>query len=262
MGMGYGRNAVWLAEQGYEVEGWEVERRYVREAKREWREKVKWWREEERNSKLEARNSAERGKEGDAGGARMRRGRLQVRRPSTSSGSPLRFEGRRFQLRARCGDFGRMEWARGDRTYDVIVISQALHQLKRSEALEVLRRAKATLAPGGRLFLLAKLTRDRHVRRVAESEEWERVPGEKNTWRRAVRTSKREARNSGERQPEFHPGRVRRRWTLLSALTAGEIRRALRGLKLVHYREVVLRSDWEENAVVTHTVAEVVGERQ
>jgi 2-polyprenyl-3-methyl-5-hydroxy-6-metoxy-1,4-benzoquinol methylase len=34
LGMGYGRNAIWLADQGYEVEGWEVERRYVAEARR------------------------------------------------------------------------------------------------------------------------------------------------------------------------------------------------------------------------------------
>jgi 2-polyprenyl-3-methyl-5-hydroxy-6-metoxy-1,4-benzoquinol methylase len=33
--MGYGRNAVWLAEQGYEVEGWELNGAYVREARRE-----------------------------------------------------------------------------------------------------------------------------------------------------------------------------------------------------------------------------------
>jgi SAM-dependent methyltransferase len=192
--MGYGRNAIWLAERGYEVEGWEVEARYVREARREARR-------------------------------------------------------RNVRLRARQGDFARGD-CRGP--YDVIVISQALHQLKRSAALAVLRRAKRALAPGGRLFLLAKLIRDRHVRRVTTSVEWERVPGERNTWRRGAPRGRR----------EFHRRRPRRRWTLLSALTGGEIREALRGLKLAHYREVVLRSDWEENAEVTHTVAEVVAERQ
>jgi len=157
----------------------------------------------------------------------------------------------------------------------VVVISQALHPLKRSEALRVLRRARRALAPGGRLFLLAKLTRDKHVRRVAASKEWKRVRGERNTWRRDIRKAKndpaRAGRKSAQRQPEFHPGRRRRRWRLLSALTGGEIRRALRaplrqgfggrGLRLVEYREVVLRSDWEENEVVTHTVAEVVAEK-
>ena len=40
LGMGYGRNSLWLAEQGYKVEGWERDRRYVAEAKREWRRRV------------------------------------------------------------------------------------------------------------------------------------------------------------------------------------------------------------------------------
>lgn len=182
-----------------------------------------------------------------------------------------------------------MKWANQGQKYDVIVISQALHQLKRSAALEVLRRAKAALKSGGRLFLLAKLTRDQHVRRVAGSPEWERVRGEKNTWRRlemgkvhptrprpgplpaqggkaeldvAPEGATRQLRRGRESGPEFHAGRPRRRWMLLSALTAGEIQRALRGLRLVCYREVVLRSDWEENAVVTHRVAEVVAERR
>ena len=47
----------------------------------------------------------------------------------------------------------------------------------------------------------------------------------------------------------------------LSALEPGEIRRALKGLRVVHWRRVVLRSDWEEEVPVTHTVAEVVAER-
>lgn len=191
LGMGYGRNALWLAERGYDVEGWELDGRYVREAREE---------------------------------SRRRGVRVRVRR----------------------GNFARGEW-RGP--YEAIVISQALHQLKRSEALRVLRRARAALARGGRLFLLAKLRRDKHVSRVAASEEWERVRGERNTWRRSAPRGRR----------SFHAGRPRRRWSLLSALTEGEIRRALRGLRLAHYRELVLRSDWEENAVVTHTVAEVVG---
>jgi len=33
--MGYGRNALWLAERGYAVEGWETDRRYLAEARRE-----------------------------------------------------------------------------------------------------------------------------------------------------------------------------------------------------------------------------------
>ena len=223
LGMGYGRNAVWLAERGFEVEGWELDGKYVREARREWRRR---------------------------------------RDDSSRAGAGL------GRLRVQQGDFSRREW-RGP--YDVIVISQALHQLKRSQALRVLRRAKRALKSGGRLFLLAKLTRDKHVRRVAQSAEWERVGGEKNTWRRSAGKLKIENRKSGEGKPEFHVGRPRRRWTLLSALTGSEIRGALRGLRLVHYREVVLQSDWcaqgasasggEENAVVTHTVAEVVGEK-
>jgi len=254
LGMGYGRNALWLAERGFEVEGWELDGKYVREARREWRR---------RRAEKQIPPSPFLGKglgRDDSSRAHARAGRLRVQQ----------------------GDFARGDW-RGP--YDVIVISQALHQLKRSEALRVLRRAKKALRPalrprgprgfggqgGGRLFLLAKLTRDKHVRRVAQSAEWERVRGEKNTWRRLIRKPKSEKRKPGERGPEFHPGRLRRRWTLLSALTRGEIRGALRGLRLVHYREVVLQSDWcaqgasasggEENAVVTHTVAEVVGER-
>lgn len=35
LGMGYGRNAVWLAEKGYAVEGWEKDGRYVAEARRQ-----------------------------------------------------------------------------------------------------------------------------------------------------------------------------------------------------------------------------------
>src|SRR3972149_1593574 len=35
LGMGYGRNALWLAERGYAVEGWETDRRYRAEARRE-----------------------------------------------------------------------------------------------------------------------------------------------------------------------------------------------------------------------------------
>src|SRR3972149_2092297 len=35
LGMGYGRNALWLAERGYAVEGWETDRRYLAEARRE-----------------------------------------------------------------------------------------------------------------------------------------------------------------------------------------------------------------------------------
>jgi len=194
LGMGYGRNAIWLAGRGCEVEGWEVDRRYVREARQE---------------------------------ARRRGVRLAIRR----------------------GDFARRGW-RGP--YDVIVISQALHQVRRSAALRVLERAKKALAPGGRLFLLAKLTSDRHVQRVRSNPGWKPVPGERNTFLRP------QARKRGH----YHRGRPRPPAMLLSALEPKEIRRALKGLKLRHWRTVVLRSDWEEELPVTHTVAEVVAEKK
>jgi hypothetical protein len=54
--------------------------------------------------------------------------------------------------------------------------------------------------------------------------------------------------------------RVRRRGWIQSALTPSELKKALRGLRIRHYREVVLRSDWETLEPVTHHVAEVVAE--
>lgn len=193
LGMGYGRNAIWLAERGHEVEGWEAERRYVVEARRE---------------------------------AKRRGVRLMIRR----------------------GDFTRGGW-RG--RYDIIVISQALHQVRQSAALKVLAQAKKMLVPGGKLFLLAKLTSDRHVERVRRDPAWRPMRGEKNTWLRP------EARKRGS----YHPGRTRTPQMILSALEPGEIRQALKGLRVRHWRTVVLRSDWEEEQPVTHTVAEVVAER-
>ena len=193
LGLGYGRNAVWLAGQGYRAEGWERDRRYVAEARRRARElKLK----------------------------------LVVRREDFTT-------------------------AKLREPYDVIVISQALHQVKRSAALRVLRRIKGVLTQGGRLFLLAKLTSDRHFQRVRRDPAWKAVKGERNTWLRPV------ARKRGS----YHPGRPRRPQMILSALELGEIRQALKGLRVVHWRVVVLRSDWEEEVPVTHTVAEVVAEK-
>ncbi|MFQ5777508.1 MAG: class I SAM-dependent methyltransferase [Terriglobia bacterium] len=187
VGMGYGRNALWLAEQGYAVEGWESDRRYLREARREARR-------------------------------------------------------RRVELTCRQVDFAR---ARFRGPYEVIVISNVLHQVRRSHALRVLRRARAALAPAGRLFLLVKLTSDRHFRRLRADPDWERVRGERNTFR------------------------SRRRGWMLSALEPGEVRAALRGLRIRHWREATLRSEWEEPERacpelaegVTHRVAEVVAEK-
>jgi hypothetical protein len=48
----------------------------------------------------------------------------------------------------------------------------------------------------------------------------------------------------------------------MSALTPSEIRAALGGLRLRHFREVVLQSDWDEPEPVTHQVVEVVAEKQ
>ncbi len=209
VGMGYGRNAIWLAEQGYEVEGWEREGRYVREAKQE---------------------------------AKRRGVRLTVRR----------------------GDFTK---AKVHGPYDVIVISQALHQVKRSAALRVLRRVAPLLRPplrlrsgqagfegqaGGKLFLLVKLPSDRHVQRARRDPAWKAVRGEKNTWLRpgVLRLAVRGLRIK-PRTPQM----------ILSALEPGEIRQALKGLRVRHWRTVVLRSDWEDDWRVTHTVAEVVAER-
>jgi SAM-dependent methyltransferase len=199
--MGYGRNALWLVEQGYQVEGWEEDARYLREARREAR----------------------------------RRG---------------------VRLICRQRDFTRV---RLQGSYDVIVISQALHHVRRSAGLRVLRAAGQALAPGGKLFLLVKLTDDRYFRRVSKDPNWERVPGERNTFRRV--------RAPGEAKYWPRPAskrgtsrRRRRRW-VLSALAAAEVKAAVRGLRIRHYRERVLRSDWEEAGPVTHQVAEVVAER-
>ncbi|MCI0658541.1 MAG: hypothetical protein L0170_15930 [Acidobacteria bacterium] len=159
----------------------------------------------------------------------------------------------------------------------MIVISQALHQVKRSEALRVLKRAVAALRQpgarlraarfggqaGGRLFLLVKLTSDRHVQRVRRDPAWRPVRGERNTWLRPglLRLAARGLRIKRKRG-SYHPGRPRTPQMFLSALEPGEIRRALKGLRVVHWRRVVLRSDWEEEQPVTHTVAEVVAERR
>ncbi|MCI0657963.1 MAG: class I SAM-dependent methyltransferase, partial [Acidobacteria bacterium] len=194
LGMGYGRNAIWLAEQGCRVEGWEEDRRYVAEARRRARE-------------------------------------LKV------------------GLVVRRGDFTKGKW---HGLYEVIVISQALHQVKRSAALKVLRRAKQALAHGGRLFLLVKLTSDRHFQRVRRDPAWRAAPRERNTFLRP------QARKRGH----YHPGRPRTPQMFLSALEPREIRQALKGLRVRHWRQVVLRSDWEEEQPVTHTVAEVVAERR
>ncbi|MGH9863565.1 MAG: class I SAM-dependent methyltransferase [Candidatus Acidiferrales bacterium] len=200
IGMGYGRNALWLAEQGYEVEGWELNARYVAEARRE----------------------------------AHRRG---------------------VKLLARANDFTR---ARLAGPYEVIVISGALHQVKRSAALRVLRQARTALAPpssgrvpGGQLFLLVKLTRDAKFQRARRAPGWKPMPGERNTFLRP------RERPRGS----FHPGRPRRPLWVLSALTPAEVKGALRGLRIRHYRERVLRSDWEEAEPVTHTVAEIVAQR-
>ena len=212
LGMGYGRNALWLAERGYAVEGWETDRRYRAEARRE-----------------------ARLRQGSGGRARRRAGKLIVRR----------------------SDFTR---ARLRGPFDVIVISNALHQVRRSAALRTLQRARAALAPGGRLFLLVKLTRDRYFQRTKRDASWGPVPGERNTLRR---------RRVPE-APKYWRGRKRgRRWTL-SALTPREIRQALRGprgqargrLRILWYREAVFRSDWQEPEPVTHDSAEVVAEKE
>ncbi len=217
LGMGYGRNAIWLAEQGYEVEGWEREARYVAEARSRWKT-------------CNVQRATDVGKS---------IAKLEARNPKLGDG----------KLVVRKGDFTRGGW-RGP--YEVIVISQALHQVRRSVALQVLERAKKALAPGGRFFLLAKLTSDRHVQWVRRNPGWKPVPGERNTFLRP------EARKRGH----YHRGRPRPPAMLLSALEPKEIRLALKGLKLRHWRTVVLRSDWEEEPPVTHTVAEVVAEKR
>jgi SAM-dependent methyltransferase len=203
VGMGYGRNAVWLAEQGYEVEGWELNGAYVGEARREAR----------------------------------RRG---------------------VKVRCRQVDFAQ-EPIEGP--YDVIVISQVLHQERHSVGLRVLREARRALKPGGQIFLLAKLSRDRYFRRIRKDPAWSRMPGERNTWRRPRPRRREWGRLSWPRGGG-------RDW-VMSALTPSEIRAALRGprakergrLRLRHFREVVLRSDWDEPEPVTHQVAEVVAEK-
>jgi len=158
---------------------------------------------------------------------------------------------RRLRVKFRRGDFAR---ARLGGPYDVVVISLALHQVKRSAGLRVLRAARAALGEGGRLFLLVKLTRDRYFQRMRQDPIWERVPGERNTWRRPRVRAK---RGLGRLRWPRGPGRD---W-MMSALTPAELKAALRGLKVRHYREVVLRSEWDESEPVTHHVAEVVAEK-
>jgi len=196
VGMGYGRNAVWLAEQGYEVEGWELNGGYIREARR------------------------------------------QARR-------------RGVKIRCRQVDFTRQSI---EGLYDLIVISQALHQERRSVGLRVLRAARRALKPGGQLFLLAKLSRDRYFHRIRKDPAWRPMPGERNTWRRARPRRREWGRLSWPRGGG-------KDW-VMSALTLSEIKAALRGLKLRHCRAVVLRSEWEEAEPVTHHVAEVVAEKR
>jgi SAM-dependent methyltransferase len=196
VGMGYGRNAVWLAEQGFQVEGWELNGGYIREARREAR----------------------------------RRG---------------------AKVKCRQVDFTR-EPIKGQ--FDVIVISQALHQERHSVGLRVLREARRALASGGQLFLLAKLSRDRYFQRIRKDPAWTPVPGERNTWRRPRPRRQEWGRLSWPRGGG-------RDW-VMSTLTLGQIKRALRGLRLRHCRAVVLRSDWDEAEPVTHTVAEVVAEKR
>ena len=239
LGMGYGRNSLWLAEQGYKVEGWERDRRYVAEAKREWRRRVC---NVQPSGFAQGRRAAGLGK----GKTKLETRNSKLERSTWHSGS----------LHIRRGDFTRGGW-RGP--YDVIVISQALHQVKRSEALRVLRKAATRLrAPryggqaGGRLFLLVKLTSDRHFQRVRRDPAWKAVRGERNTYLRPA------ARKRGH----YHAGRPRTPQMYLSALEPGEVRQALKGLRTVHWRRMVLRSDWEEEQPVTHTVAEVVAERR
>ncbi|MEE8201894.1 MAG: methyltransferase domain-containing protein [Candidatus Acidoferrales bacterium] len=207
LGMGYGRNALWLAEQGFAVEAWELDRRYVAEARRE----------------------------------AKRRGVELADRLADNSPGP---EG---VLCSRRGDFTR---ARPRAPYEVIVISNALHHVRRSQALRVLRRARRALAPGGLLFLLVKLTRDRYFRLRRQDPNWEPVPGERNTLRRV----------RGPAEYRCWRGRRKQRESLLSALEPAEVRRALRGLQFRHYRETVLRSEWEQPAV-THHVAEMVAQK-
>lgn len=225
LGMGYGRNALWLAEKGYEVEGWEKDAQYVREARRELRR---------RQESL----------------SHPPPGRAPTRSPSIvrdvgSKGATSRFG----SVILRQGDFTR---ARFRGPYDVIVISCVLHMMRQSAAVLVLRRAKAALARGGRLFLLVKLTHDRRFREFQRSPGWEPVRGERNTLRR------RGGRGLAFRGPR---GTTLKVSPVQSRFEPGELRRALRGLRVVHYREVVLRSEWEHPRPVTHTVAEVVGER-
>ena len=206
LGAGYGRNTLWLAEQGFQVEAWETDRRYGAEARREAKR---------RDVKIYFRN----------------------------------------------GDFTRRDW-RGP--YEVIVLSCVLHLMRRSAGLRVLRAARKALGEGGRLFLLVKLTRDRYFQRWKRDPDWEPVAGEKNTLRRVDEGGARP-------QPHLRPGyggqagrhleRVRWRGRIQSALAPSELKAALRGLRVRHYREVVLRSDWETPEQVTHHVAEVVAEK-
>ncbi|MDA2913759.1 methyltransferase domain-containing protein [Acidobacteriia bacterium AH_259_A11_L15] len=221
LGMGYGRNALWLAEQGFEVEAWELDRRYVAEARREAKRRG-----------VELADRLADNSPGPEGVRSLSRARL-----------PQAGESRGTRL----GDFTR---ARFRGPYEVIVISNALHHVRRSQALRVLRRARRGLAPGGLLFLLVKLTRDRYFRLRRRDPNWSPVRGERNTLRRV----------RGPAEYRCWRGRRKQRASLLSALEPAEVRRALRGLQFRHYRETVLRSEWVRPAV-THHVAEIVAQK-
>jgi len=191
--MGYGRNALWLAERGYEVEGWEVDRRYAAEARRRaWERKV----------------------------------RLVVRR----------------------GDFTRGKWGGH---YDAVVASAVLHMMRRSAALRVLKRMRKALARGARVFLMVKLTDDPVFRRLQKNPDWAPVRGEGNTLRFRKR-----GRPTGLAGPAGTPVSG-----FQSRLTRGEVRAALRGLRVLRWKERTLKSEWEEGESVTQRMLEVVAER-
>jgi SAM-dependent methyltransferase len=282
--MGYGRNALWLAEQGYEVEGWEEDARYIREAREELKRRQERFIAHPKPRPLptpEERVGANVAPNPSTRSARSLRVPQGLRYATTGSAlrsdrarGATRKEGRarraRLRVKFRVGDFTRAQ-LRGP--YDVIVISLALHQVKRSAGLRVLRAARRALREGGRLFLLVKLTRDRYFQRWKRSPDWEPVAGERNTLRRVASHPQPwllpalKRKHSDDVAPEGAPRqwrieRVRRRGQIQSALTPSELKAALRGLKVRHYREVVLRSDWDESERLTHHVAEVVAEKR
>lgn len=65
------------------------------------------------------------------------------------------------RIECRAGDYHRDRW--GDAAYDAVTIFGALHQEQPADIVDILRRARAALKPGGRIFILDMMTDSTHT---------------------------------------------------------------------------------------------------